>query len=89
MRTHDRVIPLHGASVWLHANVPGRRDEFSRARPFLLEITEALHYLGADLYPRLPLLGARAMRAAKLRVSIDYSKCRVTVNTERRFWFFG
>jgi hypothetical protein len=90
LRTPDRLIPLHAANVWLHRNAPGRRDEFVAAAPFLLELPRGIGITsGTDSYPRLPLLGARALRAARLNVSIDYLRCQISVRTLRRFWLFG
>src|SRR5438034_1519863 len=31
LRSHDRVIPLHAANLWLHRNKPGQRDQFTDA----------------------------------------------------------
>jgi hypothetical protein len=58
--------------------------------PYLLELHRGIGIVsGVDLFPRMPLLGARAFEAAKLEVCIDYSRCTATVRTPRRFWFFG
>jgi hypothetical protein len=90
MRAHDRVIPLYGANVWLHRNEPGEHDRFADARPFLVELHRGIGITtGADLYPRLPLLGARALRTGNLRVSLDYRRGRLSARTGRKFWFFG
>ena len=90
LRSSGRLIPVYLADVWLHRNVPGERDRFPDVAPFRL----ALHFgigicTDPDLYPRLPLLGARAFRQNELLVTIDYKKCRVSIRTPRRFWFFG
>jgi hypothetical protein len=88
--THERRIPIHGGNVWLHRNQPGQRDKFLNAAPVLLELHRGLGITtGADVYPRLPLLGARALRGANLQVHIDYSRCRVNVRTPRWYWPFG
>ena len=90
MRTADRIIPMYAANAWLHPNRPGQRDTFLNAAPFLLELHHGIGVnSGADLYPRLPLLGARALRGAGLRLAIDYDRCRVNLRTRPRFWPFG
>ena len=90
MRSRDRTIPLYAANVWVHANQPGQRDQFSSAAPFLLELHRGIGITtGTDLYPRLPLLGARAFRAAGLHIGIDYRNCQVSVRTRRPFWLFA
>jgi hypothetical protein len=90
LRTHEQAIPLFLANVWLHRNAPGQRDQLRGGLPFLLELHRGIGITSsATLYPRLPLVGARAFRAARLQVSIDYSRCRLSVWTPLRFWFFG
>ena len=89
LRAHDRVIPLHAANLWLHPNESGQRDRFANVSPFLMELHRGIGITtDADLYPRLPLLGARALRGTNLQVLIDYSRCQVFARTPRRFWFF-
>jgi hypothetical protein len=90
LRTHNRQIPLHVANVWIHRNKPGERDSFAGSPPFLLELHRGIGICrDPDLYPRLPLLGARALRQAHLQVFLDYRRCHVFLRTPRRFWLFG
>jgi hypothetical protein len=89
MRAHDHVIPLHAANLWLHRNVSGERDRFAQVPPFLLELHRGIGIAtGDEIYPRLPLLGARALRTAGLQVFIDYTRLRLSVRTRLRFWLF-
>ena len=90
LRTHGRQIPLHVANLWIHPNKPGERDRFANAAPFLLELHRGIGIChDTDLYPRIPLLGARALRQAQLQVSLDYCQCQVSMRTPRRFWLLG
>jgi hypothetical protein len=90
LRAPERVIPLHAANLWLHRNRPDERDLTAAGPPLLLELHRGVGITaGIDLYPRLPLLGARALRGARLRLTIDYSRCRVHLRSARRFWFFA
>jgi hypothetical protein len=90
LRTHNRQIPLHVANVRIHPNKPGERDRLAGRAPFLLELHRGIGICrDPDLYPRLPLLGARALRQAQLQVFLDYRRCRVSMRTPRRFWLFG
>jgi hypothetical protein len=87
---HGRSIPIHAGNVWLHTNKAGTRDEFSPRQPFLLDVLRGIGISsGAEIYPRLPLLGNRALRWAELQLHIDYRRCRVSLRTPRRFWPLG
>ena len=37
LRSHERVIPLHAANLWLHPNIVNERDSFADKAPFLVE----------------------------------------------------
>jgi hypothetical protein len=70
-----QAIPLRDADVWIHRNRPGSRDPLAGAAPFRLELTD-----GIGVWPtaipgsrRLPLLGTRALRGAKLHADINFS----------------
>jgi hypothetical protein len=90
LRSYGRHIPLHDANLWIHPNKPGERDHFTGSAPFLLELHRGIGICrDADLYPRLPLLGARALRQAQLQVFLDYCQCQVSMRTPRRWWIFG
>jgi hypothetical protein len=87
--TGDRFQSI-AANLWIHANIPGARDQFAGKAPFLLELHRGIGICeDADLYPRLPLLGARALRQGHLQLAIDYGRCQVSLWTPRRWWFFG
>ena len=79
---------MHAANVWLHSNVPGKRDELADAPPFCLELYPGIGIAAAGMRasPRLPLLGLRGLDRADLEVLMRHR--RVTIRTPRRFWFF-
>lgn len=91
MRERGSRIPLHDAALWLHRNLPSKRDVGER-EPHRLLLED-----GIAVYPdegtgplHLPLLGLRALTDNKLRVLIDGQKRQVTVRTARaRWWPFG
>ena len=90
LRAHGWEIPLHAANVWIHCNKPGERDQLADASPFLLELHRGIGVsAGPDVSPRLPLLGARALRRAELQVFLDYHAGCVSARTARKFWIFG
>src|SRR5262249_45533953 len=72
MRPRGRRVPIHAANVWLHPNRPGSRDEFSGAAPLLLEVARGVGISDdPEGFPRLPLIGPRNFRPARLEVCID------------------
>ncbi len=90
LRAHGRRIPLHDANLWLHRNLPGERDALANEPSFLLALHRGIGITsGADQYPRLPLLGARALRGAQARLVVDYGRCRASLRTPSRFWLLN
>jgi hypothetical protein len=62
LRAHGRQIPIHTANLWLHPNQKGERDVIANTTPLLLELHRGIGVCGdPDHYPRLPLLGVRAL----------------------------
>jgi hypothetical protein len=79
-----RVFPYQ-ILVWVSLGPVGERDA-----PFLLELHRGIGVSGeADLYPRLPLLGARALRQGRLQLVADYARSRVSLRTPGMFSFLG
>jgi hypothetical protein len=90
LRAPGRRIPIRVANLWLHANRPGERDAIADRAPLLLELHRGIGVaVDADQYPRLPLIGARALRRSRVQLSIDYGKCRVSLAIPSRLWFLG
>lgn len=90
LRSHGRVIPLYKANLWLHPNQPQERDRRAERPPFLIELDRGIGVpTDEQIYPRLPLLGARALRSSGLVVTINYAKCLLSLRKPRKFWLFG
>jgi hypothetical protein len=72
VREGVRSPSLHVASVWIHRNMPGRID-LKDARPFQLQLPQGIAIYPSDGsdYPRLPLLGLRAILKNNLKLVID------------------
>jgi hypothetical protein len=89
-RVNNVAVSLHHADVWLHRNEPGRRDEMRDDRPFCLELDQGImvYPTGTPNAPRLPLLGLRGLKWARLQLAIDCEHRRVRLRTPRRYWFF-
>lgn len=72
VREGERSLSLHAATVWIHRNVPGRLD-LRTGQPFRLQLPEGIAIYPTDEsdYPRLPLLGLRAILKNNLELTID------------------
>jgi hypothetical protein len=82
IRHAGRAVPLHAANVWIHPNAPGKRDELSGKPPYLLRFDQGIAVYPADAhFPRLPLLGLRAVVRAKLHLKVDPEQCLVNLRT--------
>lgn len=84
-----RRVRCYAASVWLHPNQPGTRQVRAGAAPARLVLAEGIPVFpppaGDELpYPRLPLLGLRALTDNKLDTNIQGSKRLVSVRSPGR-----
>jgi hypothetical protein len=72
MREGGRTADLRRAYLWIHRNKTGRR-ELRDAEPFLVPQQEGIAIYPSDEsnYPRLPLLGLRAILKNNLKLTID------------------
>jgi len=72
MREGARTPSLRFANLWIHRNRSGCRDLNAR-EPFLLPLEEGIAVYPDDgtNYPRLPLLGLRAIIKNDLKLVID------------------
>jgi hypothetical protein len=77
-----KFCSLRFANVWIHRNQPGKRD-LRAGDPFLLALDEgiAIYPNDGSNYPRLPLLGLRAIIKNNLRLVIDGKGKFVSLNS--------
>jgi hypothetical protein len=80
IRHSGRRIELRTARVWLHHNEPGKMTAASRQHPLNLPRGIAVFPDDRD-YPRLPLLGLRAIIGNKLHLTIDGERGLVNLRT--------
>lgn len=73
VRQSGRRVPLHAAQIWLHGNVPDSHDRLEGGTPHLLNLTGGISVFPTtdDNFPRLPLLGLRALLSNGLHLSVD------------------
>jgi hypothetical protein len=81
IRHCGKRMPIHAAKVWLHGNEPGKMTVSSKEPHFLhLPSGIAVYPDGAN-YPRLPLLGLRALLSNNLHLAIDGEQNTVNLRT--------
>jgi hypothetical protein len=75
--------PCHKAHVWLHANVPGRRDRCTDRPPLRLRLQKgiAVYPDAGPRPPHLPLLGLQALTENNLHLTIDGERRLVWLRT--------
>jgi hypothetical protein len=82
IRQRDRLAPLRAAHLWIHPNVPGKRDEWSGAPALRLGLDRGIAvYPGDGDFPRLPLLGLRALVRNRLHFTVDSERRLVNLRT--------
>ena len=72
VREGTRSLTLHAAYIWIHRNVP-RRGVLKDVRPFQPQVPDGIVIYPSDGsdYPRLPVLGLRAILKNNLKLIID------------------
>jgi hypothetical protein len=82
MREGSRAPSLRFANVWIHRNRSGSRD-LRDVEPFLLPLEEGIAIYPDDgsNYPRLPLLGLRAIIKNNLELAIDRKRRYVSLSS--------
>jgi hypothetical protein len=88
IRERGKQFPLYAARLWLHPNVPERREP-SGAEPLSLRVEDGIAVYPDEDAPRLPVLGLRVLTANRLQTTIDGGTRQVTIRTPRRFRLFG
>lgn len=90
MRWLGQSLPLRAANLWLHANAPGAWDRLSRKPAYPLLVPEGIVVSpSGSAFPRLPLLGLRAILRNKLTLRVDGGTGLVQLSTRSRWWPFG
>jgi hypothetical protein len=90
VRYQGRRYPLRGAQLWLHGNQPGYWDRVANRPPYRLRVPEGiLVYPAGSHFPRLPLIGLRAVVRNGLRLTVDGKRGLAWLGTGPWWWPFG
>lgn len=89
VRERGQRVPLRKANIWVHSNVRGVRDELADRPPHLLEAPRGIAVYPAGDFPRLPILGLRAIAENALTLTIDGARRTATLRMPLRWWPFG
>jgi hypothetical protein len=85
-----RRFPLRAAQLWIHPNEPGHWDRLSGDAPHLLEVAEGIVVSPpTSTYPRLPLVGLRAIMRNKLDLAVKGKSGMVFLSSRSWWWPFG
>ena len=72
VKINNILVSLRAATLWLHRNVPGQaRPDRSRI-PLPIDFSPGIEVVPSEVnYPRLPLLGMRALFIARLELTVN------------------
>jgi hypothetical protein len=85
-----RDIPLRAAKIWVHPNEPRHRERLADRPPHLVTAGRGIGvYPPGDEFPRLPILGLRAIAENRLVLDVSGPRREATLRTPARWWPFG
>jgi hypothetical protein len=88
-REREQRLLLREANIWVHPNVRGVRDQLADRPPHLIEAQRGIAVYPAGDFPRLPILGLRAIAENGLILNVNGSRRQATLRTPIRWWPFG
>jgi hypothetical protein len=88
IRDREQRIPLRAANIWVHSNERGSRDRLAEKPPHSLAAPKGIAVYPGE-FPRLPLLGLRALADNRLILNVDGPNREATLRTPLRWWPFG
>jgi hypothetical protein len=79
---YGRKVPVLRGNVWLHRNVPGKREDAVGLQPFCIHLDPGIAVCPRGLgQPRLPLLGLRGLFLGDLQMSFHWNKLLFSLRT--------
>ena len=88
IRDRGRRIQLRDVNIWVHPNRRGTREPADDARPHLVTAREGIAVYPTGDFPRLPLLGLRAITENDLCLTVDGRRREATLRPPYRWWPF-
>jgi hypothetical protein len=90
VRESGRHVALRRCNIWLHPNQRGARDQLANRTPVLVGTDRgiAVYPTGVE-FPRLPILGLRAITGNRLVLIINGHRREATLRTAYRWWPFA
>jgi hypothetical protein len=89
VRERRQRVPVREANIWVHPNVRGVRDELADRPPHLVEARRGIAVYPAGDFPRLPILGLRAIAENGLILKVNGPRREATLRTRFRWWPTG
>lgn len=88
--TSDRGtrVPLRAANIWVHPNRPRAREVNTERAPYPLKTEFGIAVYPAGDFPRLPLLGLRAVAENDLVLKVNGRRREATLRAPRGWWPF-
>ena len=83
-----RILRRH-ANIWMHCNKPGRRDEIADRPPERLRTPDGIVVYPDGAFPRLPLIGLRAISENQLILKVDGNRREAVLLSARQWWPFS
>lgn len=88
IRDRGQRVLLREANIWLHPNVRGSRERYADGSPHLITANKGIAIYPGNDFPRLPLLGLRAIAENGLVLKVDGPKRQATLRTPYHWWKF-
>jgi hypothetical protein len=86
-RDRGRRISLDPADVWIHRTEPGSHDRLTGDPPHAVSAAQGIAvYPSAQSFPRLPLLGLRAITRNRLILVVNGYRREATLRTAFAWW---
>jgi hypothetical protein len=88
VRDRGQRLLLRAANIWCHPNECGSRHRSSDQQPYGLAAPKGIAIYSGD-FPRLPILGLRAIAENELILKINGKRRYATLHTPSKWWPFS